>query len=44
MKGCVLHRRYAFFDGDKLYPVRARAAEQKSEVFGTTLEPPAADG
>ncbi len=43
MKGCVLHRRYAFFDGDKLYPARARATEQKPEVLGATPEPPTAD-
>ena len=32
MKGCVLYRRYVIFDGDSLYPPRARAAEKKSEI------------
>lgn len=27
MKGCVLYRRYVIFDGDRLYPARARAPD-----------------
>lgn len=29
MRGCLLYRRYAIFDGDSLYPAPARPADDK---------------
>lgn len=31
MRGCVLFRRYSFFDGDSQYPAQTRAREDQAD-------------